>query len=101
MKEVTVIEFENLKTKGDKILLELYADWCGPCQKLLPKIETIGKSYPNIHFLKMNVDKNLEFCNNNNIKAVPTILIFDGLRLVNRTTGIKPDDDYINILNNL
>jgi thioredoxin 1 len=101
MKDVTVDQLEKLKANGNKILLELYADWCTPCKSLIPRIETIEKNFPIVKFVKMNVDKNLDFCKNNNIIAVPTIITYNGSTLVNRATGLKSDEFYINLLNKI
>ena len=59
MKEiVTVQEFNNLANQDKPILLDFYADWCGPCQSLLPIVEKLANKYEGkVHIQKVNVDR--------------------------------------------
>jgi len=98
MKEITEQEILKLQSEGKKILLDLYATWCGPCKFLIPRLEKLSESYPDAVFVKMDVDKNTDFAVNMGIRSVPTVMIFDGNNLVNRSSGVQPDTYYTEFL---
>jgi thioredoxin 1 len=71
--------------KSGKVVIDFFADWCGPCQKLGPHFLEFSKNYPNIKFLKVNTDKAEDLATHYEVSALPTILF------------IK-DDDVISII---
>ena len=101
MEEISVQQLEQLKKEGKKILLDFYGVWCSPCRILMPKLQEIQNNYNNIIFAKMDVDQNKEYAMSLGIRSVPTVMIFDGDKLVDRSSGVQSDDHYKNILNNL
>ena len=58
------------------LLVDFYADWCGPCKALTPKLEELEKKYTNISFLKINVDNEdcSKICNLYEIESLPTVI---------------------------
>lgn len=101
MTEVTGEQLEQLKNEGKNILLDLHGLWCGPCKQLMPKLEQLEKEYENVAFVKMDVDKNMDYALDLGIRSVPTVMLFKGEELVNRSQGAQPDGFYKDILNNL
>jgi len=101
MQDIDVKKLNELQSEGKKILVDFWAPWCGPCRQLIPRLESIQKEYGNVEFVKINVDKNREFAVSSGISSVPTVMIFDGIKLVNRLSGVQPDSIYKNILNSL
>jgi thioredoxin 1 len=101
MTEVTKEQLNQLKQEGKNILLDLHGLWCGPCKQLMPKLEEIEKQYDNVVFVKMDVDKNRDYTLEMGIRSVPTVMIFNGERLINRSQGVQSDSFYKDILNNL
>ena len=63
----------------EPLLVDFYADWCGPCKQLTPKLEELEKKYTNIKFLKVNVDN--EDCSNicklYEVNSLPTIIFIN------------------------
>jgi thioredoxin 1 len=94
-------ELKSLIKDGKKIILDVYGTFCGPCKVLLPKLESIENEFPEIMFVKMDIQKNMLFAEENEISSVPTVMIYNGETLVNRSTGIQPDLFYKDILNSL
>lgn len=94
MKNVTSEELENLKFQGEKLLVDFYAEWCGPCKMLIPRLEILESEYPNVKFVKVNVDQNGSYTMDIGIRSVPTIVFFDGSTFKGQTTGVQPDDIY-------
>lgn len=101
MTEVNGEQLEQLKNEGKNILLDLHGLWCGPCKQLMPKLEQLEKEYENVVFVKMDVDKNMDYALDLGIRSVPTVMLFKGEELVNRSQGAQPDGFYKDILNNL
>ena len=101
MKDITGSEVVTLQKEGKKILLDLWAPWCGPCRSLIPRLESLDSRYDNIDFVKLNVDENRDFAMAFGIRSVPTVIIFDGDKEITRITGAQPDQSYTTVLDNL
>lgn len=101
MENVTADVVKKLQAEGKKVLVDYYATWCGPCKVLIPKLEEIEKSYPNITFVKVNVDENMDHAKEMNIRGVPTVLIYQGDNLKDRSSGVQSDNHYKNVLDSL
>ena len=101
MENVTTERFKELQLEGKKIMVDFFAEWCGPCKQLIPRLEKIEKEYPNISFIKINVDDNMDAALDLGIRSVPTVIVYDGEKLVNRSQGAQPEGFYKDILNNL
>eukprot|EP00051_Salpingoeca_urceolata_P006482 m.85577 g.85577 ORF g.85577 m.85577 type:complete len:109 (+) comp14849_c0_seq5:2074-2400(+) len=73
-------EFNTIiKEAGDKlVIVDFYADWCGPCKQLAPKLEELSTKTPNAIFLKVNVDDSEEIAAQEKVSAMPTIKFFKG-----------------------
>lgn len=98
MKEVNETELINLQSSGKKILLDLYATWCGPCRMLMPSLESMSKKYPDVEFIKMDVDKNQDFAIKLGVRGVPTVIIYDGSNILDRSSGAKAENYYSQFL---
>lgn len=101
MQIVTNEELEQLKLNGEKILVDFYADWCGPCKMLMPRLETMESEYPNVKFVKLNVDHSKDYTVSMGIRSVPTVVFFDGTKLINQSSGIQSDGHYKTYLSQL
>lgn len=91
----------SLQNDGKKLVIDFFADWCIPCKQLIPKLENIEKLYPNVTFLKVNVDTNMDYAKSLGIRSVPTVIVYDGETLVSKSNGVQTDDFYKSILNSL
>jgi thioredoxin 1 len=101
MENVTAEQVKELQSQGKKVLVDYWAKWCGPCKTLIPKLESFENDYPNVEFVKVDVDSEQQFAMSLGIRSVPTVMIFDGDKLVDRSSGVNDDSYYKNILNNL
>ena len=101
MENINVEQFKELQNNGEKFLVDFWAKWCGPCKVLIPNLEKIEKEYPNIKFVKIDVDENQDAALDMGIRSVPTVMIYDGSKLVDRTSGIKSENHYKEVLNKL
>jgi thioredoxin len=101
MENVTAEQVKELQSQGKKVLVDYWANWCGPCKTLIPRLESIENEYPNIKFVKVDVDSEQQHAMSIGIRGVPTVIIYNGEKLVDRTSGVQTNEHYKNILNNL
>lgn len=101
MREIKYHELKDLQLTNKKILLDIKAKWCVPCKQLIPKLENIEKEYNDVLFVMMDVDDNQQECINMGVRGVPTVMIFNGEDLINRSSGVQSDSYYKEILNNM
>ena len=85
-------EFEVL-TKEGLVLVDFYADWCGPCQMLSPVLEELAKKNKELKIVKINVDDFQQLAIQNKVLSIPAIKIYKDGKLVNQTVGYQELED--------
>lgn len=101
MENVTAEQLEQLQSEGKKILVDYWAPWCGPCRTLVPRLEQLSTQYPNVTFVKVDVDQNSDSCVKLGIRSVPTVMIYDGSQLINRSQGANVESYYKEFLDKM
>jgi len=101
MENVTSDKVKELQSQGKTVLVDYWAKWCGPCKSLIPRLEGFESQFPNVVFVKVDVDENMDAALDMGIRSVPTVIIYDGDKLVNRSQGVQPEGFYKDILKNL
>lgn len=91
-KELNDSEFEAEVLKSDlPVLIDFWAEWCGPCRMLGPIIDQISDNMVgNVKVFKMNIDNNPETPSKYGVRSIPTMMIFKGGKLVDSKTGLHP-----------
>lgn len=87
-------EEEVEKSKGI-VVVDLYADWCGPCQMMSPIIDEIAKENPQVKVGKVNCDEESDIALKYEIMSIPTILIFKDGKLTKRFVGLTSKEKII------
>ena len=86
--EIKQNEFDE-KVKSGKVLVDFYADWCGPCKMLSPIIDQIAEETNDTQFYKLNVDESEEIAVKYGIMSIPTLLLFENGQLKKTLVGFK------------
>ena len=91
MKEIkNVQEFREVIGQEKPVLLDFYADWCGPCQAMLPVVESLAEKYEDqIEVRKINVDKNGELAQKFNVTSIPTLFFIHDGDITEQIRGFK------------
>ena len=85
--------FDLIKTSKKPILVDFYADWCGPCKMVSPAIEKVAKDFSGkLMTIKINVDNKQHVAAKYQIQSIPTIMMFKNGESVMRLTGAQPYD---------
>lgn len=85
--------FDETIKKYNVVVVDCWAEWCGPCRMIAPIIEQLAKEMKGeVVFGKLNVDENMEIPSRYFISAIPTLLIFKGGKLVDKVVGALPKE---------
>lgn len=97
---VTIDNFENEVVKSEKmVLIDFYADWCGPCKMLSPVIEEISNENDNVKVCKVNVDEQTDLAKKFDIMTIPTLVVMKGELVLSKTSGVMPKSEILKMLN--
>lgn len=94
--------FEELLSGSDlPLLVDFYADWCGPCQMMAPIIEQVNVQMQQLRVVKIDTDKYPEIASKHHIHALPTLVLFKQGKPVDRIEGVMPAEQLIKRLQTL
>jgi len=92
--------FQELVLNADiPVLVDFFATWCGPCKMIAPILEEIADEHPEIRVCKIDVDQESELTSQFGITSVPTLLVFRDGEMVSKTTGARPKQAILDLLN--
>ena len=90
--------FEEFKNNTEVILIDFYADWCGPCRMLSPIIDEIANERNDIAVGKINVDNEPELAEKFGVFSIPTLVIIKNGEIVHQSAGARPKAQIIALL---
>lgn len=98
VQKVTKNNFEEIKNSGKTVLLDFYADWCGPCHMVSPFVEEIAQEYPQYVVGKINVDEEPELVQMFGVSGIPTLIVLKDGQITQRAVGSRSKEKIIALL---
>ena len=91
--------FDKALEEGKLMMVDFWAEWCGPCQMLGPVIESLAEEYEGRAVVgKVNTDEEQELAIRYRVMNIPTVLFFKDGREIERRVGVMPPDAFVQIL---
>ena len=91
--------FDELIKEG-KVLVDFYAEWCGPCKMLGPVIEEVSNEVSDVKIIKVNVDEHSNIAQQYGVMSIPTLILFDNGSIIKQNVGFIPKENIIELVNN-
>ena len=99
MLNITKGNFEAEVEKAEGlVVIDLYADWCGPCKMLAPVIEELEREYPDVKFGKINVDNEPELTALFKVQSIPYIALVKNNTFLDFSVGYVPKDTLVRLI---
>ncbi len=97
---ITKENFEQEVLKSDKpVLIDFYADWCGPCRMLSPMISEIAKEYDGkVKVCRINVDEENELASAFQVSSIPLLVVMKNGKVTNASVGVRPKSQIVSML---
>ena len=97
--EITDSNFNDVISKNKTVLVDFWAEWCGPCRMIGPIIEELANEYEGKAIIgKLDVDSNQESSVKYGVRSIPTILTFKDGEVVDRQVGAVPKETLTNVI---
>ena len=90
--------FDSVKNSEKLVLIDFYADWCGPCRMVGPVIEQIADEREDVLVAKVNVDNEPELAEQFGVFSIPTLVVMKGGEILRQSTGARPKSQILSML---
>lgn len=95
---ITSENFEEVKAGGKTVLIDFYADWCGPCKMMSPVIDKIAEEKPEIAVGKVNVDDEPDLAESFGVMSIPTLVVIKNGEVAEKSVGVVPKEKILELL---
>ena len=90
---------DDISSQSNLVLVDFWAEWCGPCKQISPILEEIANEKDNLNILKLNIDDNPVTPQKYNVRGIPSLMLFKDGKLIDTKIGSLPKsslEDWIN-----
>lgn len=99
VKHIKQAEFETEVLNADKkVLVDFYADWCGPCKMMGPVLEAIAEENDTIDVVKINTDEEQDLAIKYGVMSIPALFVFDKGEVVNKAIGVMSKAEVMDLI---
>lgn len=91
-------ELTQIITGNENVVVDFFAQWCGPCKMLLPVLDQVSTELDDVIICKVNVDENSEIAAENNIRSIPTVIFYKNGNNVGNNMGFLPKQQFTETL---
>ena len=100
--EISSVELQKKINAGEKLMVEFWSDWCGPCKMMKPIFEKVSQSNEsNVKMYTLNIDENREAAISLGIRSIPTVKMFNSGEVVETKVGLLSEGQINNLLTEL
>ncbi len=99
VKNTNSSELKDIIKENKKVLIDCYADWCGPCKMLAPIIDQIANEVKDTKIYKINIDEDQDISLEYSIMSIPTLLYFEDGKLNKKIIGLRSKSEILEIIN--
>ena len=100
--EITAKELQEKIQNGDKLIIDFFANWCGPCLMMKPTFEKVANSNDtDVQMYTMDIEENKDYVMSLGIKSIPTIKTFNNKELVETKVGVLNENQIKDLVENL
>ena len=85
--ELTSNDFDQKKSENELLLVDFWAEWCGPCKSMHPIFSRMAKKYKSVRFARVNVDNAQDIARRYGVQSIPTFIMFKNGEVVNTMVG--------------
>ena len=96
--KVNLNNFETVKNSEKTVLLDFYADWCGPCRMVSPIVDEIAEENPQYLVGKINVDEETKLAADFGGGSIPTLIVMKNGKIVEESVGARPKEQILKML---
>ena len=89
---------EQVIESGKPVIVDFYADWCGPCKRLAPRFAELSEEVEGVSFFKVNVEDEADLAAEYGVQSIPTLILFKGGEPVDRVMGLMPKDELQKVI---
>ena len=91
-------ELNEVVNNNKKVLVDIWAVWCGPCKMLSPIVDKVSDDLTDVTVVKVNIDDNEDIAYKFGVEAIPTLLVFEDGKLKNKNVGFIPENKVKELL---
>lgn len=96
--KLTKENFDTVKNTDKKVLIDFFAEWCGPCKMVSPIVDELAKEHPEFLIAKVNVDEEQSLAAEFGVMSIPTLVVIENGKILKQSVGAMPKAKILEML---